>query len=71
MEVNSGCRFHQFSQLHVSAHRIQRPMRSFLAELGRAAQPKLLFEVRLVRFNRFHAQVQFSGQPGGAKAAPN
>ena len=46
-------------------------MRSFVAELGGAVQSELFLNVRLVRFDRFHAQVQFSCQPGRAKAAPN
>ncbi len=46
-------------------------MRSFFAKLGGAVQPEFLFDVRLIRFDCFHAQVQFSRQPGRAKAAAN
>ena len=46
-------------------------MRSFLAELGCAAQSKLLFDVRLVCFDRFHAQVQFSCQLRCTKTTPD
>ena len=46
-------------------------MRSFLAELGRTVQSKLLFDVRLVCFDRFYAQVQFSCQPRRTKATPD
>ena len=37
-------------------------MRSFFAKLGGAVQPEFLFDVRLIRFDCFHAQVQFSCQ---------
>src|SRR5262245_23038115 len=45
-------------------------MRGSFAELGRAVQSELLFNVRLVCFDRFHAQVQFSRQSRGAKTTP-
>ena len=46
-------------------------MRSFFAKLDGVVQLEFLFDVRLIRFDCFHAQVQFSRQPGCAKAAPN
>ena len=46
-------------------------MRSFFAKLSGGVQPEFLFDVRLIRFDCFHAQLQFSRQPGRAKAASN
>jgi len=50
---------------------MEHPTRSFVAELGRAVQSKLLFDVRLVCLDGFHAQVQFSCEPRRAETAPN
>ena len=46
-------------------------MRCFIAEFGGAVQPKLFFNVRLVRFDCFHAEVQFSCEARCAESAPD
>jgi hypothetical protein len=50
---------------------MQRPTRSLVVQLGGAAQSKFLFDMRLVRFDCFHAQMQLTGEAGGTETAPN
>jgi hypothetical protein len=46
--------------MQILAHRLNYPMRSLLAQFGSALQSEFLFDVRLIGFNCFDTQVQFS-----------
>ena len=58
-----------FLKSQIPPGRMHHPTCSFLAQFGRAAQPKLFFDVHLIGLDRLHAQMQFMGQPRSAEAA--